>query len=98
MPRFNDEGLALYKENEDLMDAVHWSAQVNHKWGADDTEHNKILKMTKYATFNAQLSVAQLGWAKAYARRNNLVVPRIKPEVVSSTQSVVSSTNSLSDF
>ena len=92
MPTFNNEASALYKENKDLMEAVHWSAQVNYKYG-EDNEHNKIIKMSKYATFNAQLTIPQLGWAKAYARRNNLSVPR----VVSSTQSVDSSTNSLSE-
>lgn len=97
MPRFNDEALALYNENKDLMEAVHWNAQVNYKYG-EDNEHNKIIKMSKYATFNAQLTIPQLGWAKAYARRNNLAVPRIKPEVVSSTQLADSSTNSLSHF
>ena len=87
MPRFNDEASALYLENESLMKAVHYNAQLNHKWGAD-TEHNKILKMTKYATFNGQLTIAQLGWAKAYARRNNITIPISD----SSTQSVDSST------
>lgn len=89
MPRFNDEACALYKENEDLMKAVHWNAQVNYKYG-EDNEHNKIVKMTKYATFNGQLTIAQLGWAKAYARRNNLTYN------ISSTQLADSSTNSLS--
>lgn len=87
MPTFNDEALALYRENADLMKAVYKCAQDNYKYGAD-TEHNKIIKMCKYSTFNEQLTIAQLGWAKAYARRNNITIPISD----SSTQSVDSST------
>ena len=83
MPTFNYEAYDLYKENAELMVAVYKFAQANYKYGAD-TEHNKIIKMCKYATFNDQLTIPQLGWAKAYARRNN----------ISSTQLADSSTNS----
>ncbi len=89
MPTFNDEAYRLYKENEPLMLAVYKFSQENYKYGAD-TEHNKIVSMCKYATFNGQLTVAQLGWAKAYARRNNITYN------ISSTQLADSSTNSLS--
>lgn len=89
MPRFNDEACDLYRENEDLMKAVYKFAQENYKYGAD-TEHNKIIRMCKYCTFNYQLTIAQLGWAKAYARRNNITYN------ISSTQLADSSTNSLS--
>ena len=75
----------LYEENADIMMAVYNNAKLNYKYG-EDTEHNKIIKMAKYSTMNKVLTTAQLGWAKAYARRNNL----------SSTQSADSSTNSLS--
>ncbi len=89
MPTFNNESLRIYRENADLIKAVYKCAQDNYEYGLD-TEHNKIVRMGKYATFNEQLTVAQLGWAKAYARRNNITIPLD----ISSTQSVVSSTNS----
>ena len=87
MPTFNNESLRIYRENADLIKAVHKFAQENYKHGAD-TEHNKIFKMGKYATFNEQITIAQLGWAKAYARRNNITISL----EISSTQSVDSST------
>ena len=85
MPTFNKESTRIYKENEDLMKAVYECAQKNYVYQAD-TEHNKIIKMAKYATFNEQLTIAQAGWAKAYARRNNITFN------ISSTQSADSST------
>jgi hypothetical protein len=87
MPTFNNESLELYRANADLIKAVYKCAQDNYKYGAD-TEHNKIVKMGKYATFNEQITIAQLGWAKAYARRNNITIEL----EVSSTQSADSST------
>lgn len=87
MPTFNNEAYRLYKENEELMKGVHKCAQENYVYQAD-TEHNKIISMTKYATFNEQLTIAQLGWAKAYARRNNIT------SNISSTQSGDSSITS----
>lgn len=85
MPTFNEEAYNLYQDNADLMKAVDKFSKENYKHGAD-TEHNKIFKMCKYAVFNEQLTIAQLGWAKAYARRNNLDI--------SSTQSADSSISS----
>jgi hypothetical protein len=87
MPTFNKESTRIYKENEVLMKAVYECAQKNYVYQAD-TEHNKIIKMAKYATFNEQLTIAQLGWAKAYARRNNITIEL----GISSTQSADSST------
>jgi hypothetical protein len=91
MPTFNKESTRIYKENEALMKAVYECAQKNYVYQAD-TEHNKIIKMAKYATFNEQLTIAQLGWAKAYARRNNITSNNSASQDISSTQSADSST------
>lgn len=87
MPRFNDEAVVLYRANKDLMESVKKFADANAKHNVDD-EHAKIKRMTKYAVFNEQLTIAQLGWAKAYARRNGFHVQHL------STQSADSSINS----
>lgn len=85
MPFFNDADLKLYRENATLMETLKKFSNDNAKYGVDD-EHARIKNLCKYACFNEQLTIKQLGWARAYARRNNISYE------ISSTQSADSST------
>lgn len=75
MPRWNNESLQLYKENEKIvLKAKGIAAKYWYKLGAND-EHVKVHNLCKYAYFNDQLTIKQLGWLKAYIRRNGEEVP-----------------------
>lgn len=90
MPRWNYESLAIYDANKLLLFSAKRFAEDNRDNGE---EHAKMAEMTKYCYFNDQLTDKQLGWIKAYVKRNDIdpTFPRL-----SSTQSADSSTNSLS--
>lgn len=85
MPTFNDHDYNLYRENATLMETLKKFSNDNAKFGVDD-EHARIKKLCKYACFNEQITIKQLGWARAYARRNNISYE------ISSTQSADTST------
>lgn len=90
MPRWNNESLEVYKENvQTVIKAQNISAKHWYKFDCNE-EHVKIHNLCKYAYFNSQLTTKQLGWLKAYIRRNVEEVP-----TDSSTQLADSSTISV---
>lgn len=87
MPTLNKESYDLFYANIPvIMKAYEFSGSKMMQ----GEEHWKIRDMLKYCYFNSQITERQLAWAKAYAKRNNITYN------ISSTQSVDSSTNSLS--
>lgn len=83
MPKLNQESYDLFQANIPLIIRAY---EYSGGRVMQEEEHGKMRTMLKYCYFNSQITERQLAWAKAYAKRNNLL----------STQLADSSTNSLS--
>jgi hypothetical protein len=77
MPKWNDESLRIYKENQQLVIACRKLSDKHWFIRGENPEHLKVYDLCKYATFNDQLTIKQVGWLKAYLRRNGVELPTI---------------------